>query len=126
MKTFEIRSRYGAKYKAVLVDDNTINFFTEGALYVRAGSAENNDPSSLGFIDPDGGPFIALFETPAFCMHKDLPDREIVSILFDKDHYVITLAEEKKKSKKVPKNTTKRKTKIREQKILISKRHIRN
>lgn len=118
MKTFDVRSRYGAKYRAVLVDNNTIHFYADGANYVRAG-ASDNDAFNIGFIDPEGGPFIALFETPAFCLHKDLPDREITEITFDDDHYVIKLQEVKEEIKPV-----KRKTKIKEQKILKKNRHI--
>lgn len=126
MKTFEVRSRYGTKYRAVLVDDNTIHFFTDGANYVRAGSAEQGDLSTIGFIDPEGGPFIALFETPAFCLHRDLPDREITEIVFDKDHYVIKLGEEKKKVKKTKKSASIRKPKIGSTKLLKPSKSVRN
>lgn len=121
MKTFDVRSRYGAKYRAVLVDDNTIHFYTDGANYVRAGGTEQNDLGTIGFIDPEGGPFIALFETPAFCLHRDLPDREITEITFSEGHYVIKLQEAKE-----VKNQVKRKTKIKEQKILKKNKHVRN
>ena len=126
MKTFEVLSRYGTKYKAVLVDENTIHFFANEASYVSAGATEDNNPHAFGFIDPEGGPFIALFETPSFCIHKDLPDREIVEITFDGDHYVIKLEEKKKKAKKVIKNVTKRKPKMGATKLLKPSKSVRN
>lgn len=127
MKNFEVLSRYGTKYKAVLVDENTIHFFANEANYVSAGAAEDNDPNAFGFIDPEGGPFIALFETPSFCIHKDLPNREIVEITFDTDHYVIKLEEEKKKkAAKAPKSQIKRKPKMGSTKLLKPGKVIRN
>lgn len=121
MKSYDVFSRYGTKYRAVLIDDNTIHFYANGSSYVRAGAKEGNDIDKLGFFDPEGGPFIALFETPAFCIHNKLPNREIIEIIAAKDHYVIKLQEAKSSKKPV-----KRKTKINTQKILKSKKHIRN
>ena len=101
MKTFEVLSRYGTKYKAVLVDENTIHFFANEASYVSAGATEDNNPHAFGFIDPEGGPFIALFETPSFCIHKDLPNREIVEITFDTDHYVSSLKKRRRRLRRL-------------------------
>lgn len=120
MKSFDVYSRYGTKYKAILVDENTIHFFADNANYVSHGGSATN-PYLLGYIDPEGGPFIALFETPAHCIHKDLPDREIIDISIDDGHYVIKLQEAKEEKKPI-----KRKTKVKEQKILKKSKHIRN
>lgn len=123
MKSFDVYSRYGTKYKAVLVDDNTINFYPTKSRYVRAGNSSNVEDifNSINYIDPEGGPFIGLYESPALCLHKDLPDREIILIRHTDDHYVLTLKEAKEKDTR-----PKRKPKIKEQKILKHTMHIRN
>lgn len=116
MKSFDVYSRYNIKYKAVLVDENTINFYPDKALYVRCGGDD-----VINYIDPEGGPFIALFETPASCLHKGLPEREIIDISIVNNHYVLKLQEAKEKNKQ-----PKRKAKIKEQKILKHTKFIRN
>lgn len=121
MKNFDVYSRYGTKYKAVLVDENTIHFHVNNSTYIRQG-AMSSDSLRLGFIDPEGGPFISLFETPAFCLHKDLPEREIIDISFDKNHYVLKLEGIRPDIK----NKRSSKTKIKPQTILKHKKLIRN
>ena len=116
MKSFDVYSRYGTKYKAELVDDNTINFYPDKAHYVRTGGDD-----FINYIDPEGGPFIALFETPASCLNKNLPEREIIEISIVNGHYVLKLQEAKEKNK-----SPKRKTRIKEQKILKHTKYIRN
>jgi len=118
MKSFDIYSRYGTKYTADLIDENTIHFFPTGASYMRG---EEKGSGEMNFIDPEGGPFIALWELASDVLHEDLPSREIVEIKLEKSYYIIKLQPSKKDTK-----PTKRKTKIKEQKILTHKKHIRN
>ena len=109
MKTYNVRSRYGTLYKADLVDKNTIHLHTDEANYVSVGGDDK-----ISFIDPEGGPFIALFETASDCIHKDLPNKEIVEINYCEQNkcYVIKLD---------PTTKQKRKVKVTETKTLKSK-----
>lgn len=57
-----MKNRYGDVYEFVKVDENT--FTIKGALkYWRFGGREGQermDMSDVGFVDPSGGPFIAV------------------------------------------------------------------
>lgn len=105
MKSYEVRSRYGIAYKADLVDKNTIHLYVDGANYVSTGGTADK----IDFIDPEGGPFIGLFETASFCIHRDLPKREIIEISYNEEKkcYVIKLEAKAKKNTKVKITETK-------------------
>lgn len=60
-----MKNRYGDEYEFVKIDDNTMTI--KGDLkHWRCGGREGTsgvDMDDLGFIDPSGGPFIALGAT---------------------------------------------------------------
>lgn len=127
MKEFDVYSRYGQKYKVQLVDRNTIHFFAEGSNYVRTGLTSDSvvgAEEKVSFIDPEGGPFIGLFETPQFAFNNSkLPDREIIEIDFKDNYYILKLAPRKKKDTSLVKE--KKDPRIKEQKLLKNRRHVR-
>ena len=57
-----MKNRYGDEYRFVSVDENTLTI--EGELkYWRYGGKEGVDGvdiNDLGFVDPSGGPFLAV------------------------------------------------------------------
>ena len=112
MKTYTVRSRYGHKYQASLVNEDTIQLHFVGSSYVRCGFEDDNPNNNIGFVDPEGGPFISLFETAADVIHEDLPPREIIEISFNPDnqYYIIKLKPSpilKKKAIKTKRNKRK-------------------
>jgi hypothetical protein len=107
MKTYDVYSRHGKKYKAFLVDENTINLDLNESSYLRVGGTGNGD--DIGFIDPEGGPMITLFETASYCLHEDLPNREIIEIRYSPEAkmYTIKLSPSSKKNKSKSVKSTK-------------------
>ena len=110
MKQFPIYTRYGSKHIAKLIDKDTIHFYCDkNTSYC---SEMNNELGDITSFDPEGGPFIALWETPQQAIHPDLPNKEIKEIQKGKGYYIISLKESNKK------NVEKRKPKLKQQKLL--------
>ena len=110
MKQFPVYTRYGAKHIAKLIDEDTIHFYCDkNTSYC---SEMNNELGILTSFDPEGGPFIALWETPQQAIHPDLPNREIKEIKKSKGYYIISLKESNKKE------LIKRKPKVKQQNLL--------
>ena len=57
-----MRNRYGNEYEFVELDENTFTIKGDLKYWRYAGREGQNgiDLSDLGFVDPSGGPFIAL------------------------------------------------------------------
>jgi len=118
MNKFDVISRYGDKYQAILIDENTIHFYINEKTMIRSGLSDDN---RISFVDPSGGPFIALWEYASDVLHPDLPAREITEIDYKDDHYVIKLQEKKKGVKE----KVKRKPKMGRSSILKPGKSIR-
>ena len=74
------KNRYGS-YRYFEKDGDDILFDVGDALCL--GMSGNGD-GSLYHIDPDGGPFISL-DTNLKDIHKDLPNKKPLSIVYDAD-----------------------------------------
>ena len=94
----ELINRNGHKHKVCLVDENTIHFYVnKKCKYVRYSGNEN----TLHYFDPEGGPFVALYETASYCLSESFPDREIILIdNSNKKYLTLKLKPEKEKRKK--------------------------
>lgn len=91
MKTYKIKSRYGAVHTLIVTNKNTLKFIpSKDTLYMQCSA----DEKGLNSIDPDGGPFICVGHTPAQLLHRDLPNRAIVEIKQEKTHYTLLLHKE--------------------------------
>lgn len=91
MKTYKIRNRYGAVHNLVVVDKNILKFYISSDCLCNNISGNYKSPTS---IDPDGGPYIKVGHSPSQIFHEDLPNRKIVEIKPEADHYTLLLHDE--------------------------------
>lgn len=84
MKTYPIRGRYGISAHIELVDDK-YRFATVDD-FCRFGHAEEG----YSFVDPSGGPFIAVGDKLSY-FHPNLPDDRITSISRDENGVFFTI-----------------------------------
>lgn len=78
--TYQIKGRYGISCTLKQESRN------RWKLRVKSGTCRfglTPDHESLSFIDPEGGPFIALGDNLNYC-HRDLPDVKITKIVHAK------------------------------------------
>jgi hypothetical protein len=106
MKTYKIKNRTGHIHTLILTDKNTLKFYPSKSINYMSASA---DEKGLQFIDPEGGPFISTGYTPAQLLHADLPQRNIVEIKQESDHYTFLLHDEKLVKNRTIKKNKKRK-----------------
>jgi len=110
MKQYSVYTRYGGKHIAKLINEDTIHFYCDkNTTYC---SVMNNESGGIAAFDPEGGPFIALWETPQQAIHPELPNREIKEIRIGKGYYILSLKEGNKEE------PIKRKPKVKQQKLL--------
>lgn len=75
---YEIKSRYGDIHKIVEHEDHYEFVIAENCRdYVRYGFRDT--PEHIQFVDPSGGPFIAV-GSKLSNQHEDLPDKVIIKI----------------------------------------------
>lgn len=82
---YEIKGRYGISCTLRQESRN------RWKLRVKSGMCRfglSNDPESLGFVDPSGGPFIALGD-PLHRYHRDLPKVKITKIVHVKGRGIV-------------------------------------
>lgn len=105
MKKYTIYNRYGYKHVAKLVNEDTIHFYCDkksqycSIMQDTSSLAQDNlnkKGSKITGFDPEGGPFIAVWETAQHAIHSELPNREIIKIIEGKGYYIISLRHYKK------------------------------
>lgn len=83
---YDFTSRYGETRRLVRVEDN--KYILSGIIYSTRVGYNDNDKTNIAFVDPDGGPFLAVGD------HLD-KDTIINAIEWkDDDGIVITLGDD--------------------------------
>ena len=83
--THQIKGRYGISCTIRQESKNRWAFRTKSGM-CRFGLSD--DPESLGFVDPSGGPFIALGDSLNY-YHRDLPAVKIAKIIHVKGRGIV-------------------------------------
>lgn len=90
--SFDVVGRYGYSCTFVEVDKNTFKLIIHSKLCRFGGFAADSDKEGLSFVDPSGGPFIAI-DTPLKEYHHKLPNKIIKKITNRLDDGIVIVVE---------------------------------
>lgn len=77
MKTVTFKNRNGLAVSFEPHGDNHMKFDCPDSHYWRFG---HGNPTGIGFVDPEGGPFVAVGDNLQKHHHSGLPDKVVASI----------------------------------------------